>query len=338
MKKRVVITGVGMIGDFGLGKEDFLNFIEGRKLKQKITEFNLDSYIDTGLLRRADQVSYFASIAAKFALEDANLLNGAEVESKHKFGVIMGTVHGALEHTIDYHKALVLDDPATVSPSLFSNSVINAAVSCISNIFKINGYTLTVPGYAGVHQAVKLATEFINNGNLDMCLVGGVDINNGFLAGAYSSCMEDNKSILNSFGGSGFLVLESLDVALRRGSRIYAEIIDIGITSVDYNKMLKHKIIPIKSVSLQNVDCVFTYAFSDKDSKMREDLLLSKINQDKTSIFNCSDLFGCTFAAAESFQVILGVIKLSGLYNRVLTSYLSLTDVNASLLLGRFSN
>lgn len=338
MKRQVVITGLGMIGDFGLGKEDFLNFIEGRKQKQKISEFNFDNYIDTGLLRRADQVSYFASIAAKFALEDANLLNSAEVENKHKFGAIVGTVHGALEYTIEYHKALVLDSPTTVSPSLFSNSVINAAVSYISNIFKIYGYTATVPGYAGVHQAVKLAAELINEGNLDICLVGGVDINNEFLVEAYSSCMEDNRRISHNFGGSGFLVLESLEVALKMGSRIYAEVLDIEITSADYSKMLKYKIVPIKKNNLQNLDCVFTYAFFDKDSKMREDLFLRNISQDKASIFYCSDLFECTFAAAESFQIILGAIKLNNLYNKVLTCYSSLIGTNACLLLGKCSN
>ncbi len=338
MKKRIVITGLGMIGDFGVGKEDFLNFVDDHKQKQNISDFNFDNYIDTTLLRRADQVSYFASIAAKSALEDANLLNGVGVESKYKFGAIVGTVHGALEYTIEYHKALVLGSPTTVSPSLFSNSVINSAVSYISNIFKIHGYTATVPGYAGVHQAVKLATRLINEGHLDACLVGGVDINNEFLVEAYSSCMEDNRRISDNFGGSGFLVLESFESALKMGSRVYAEVLDVEIISADYKRVIKHKISPINNFNLQSLGCVFTSAFPDKDSEMREDAFLEDIDRERISTISCSNLFGCTFAAAESFQIILSILRLAGSYGKVLINYSSQAGSNAGLLLGKYSN
>lgn len=312
MKKRIVITGLGMIGDFGAGKEDFLDFIAGRKQKQTISDFDLDSYIDTSLLRRADQISCFASIAAKFALEDANLFNN--IKNTYKFGAITATVHGALQHTIEYHKALVLDNPATVSPSLFSNSVLNAAVSCISNIFKIHGYTAAIPGYGGTHQAVKLAVELIGEGDIDICLVGGVDVNNEFLVEAYSSCIEDNTAISKNFGGSGFMVLESLESASKREAEIHAEVLGIEIIMADYKKALKYKIFPGRDFVKASVDCVFTSVFFDKDSRMREDLFLEHIGKDK--IFPCGDLFGCTFTAAESFQIILSVMRLRDSHNR----------------------
>jgi 3-oxoacyl-[acyl-carrier-protein] synthase II len=338
MKKRIVITGLGMIGDFGAGKEDFLDFIEGRKQKQETSDFNFDDYIDTTLLRRADQVSYFASVAAKIALEDASLLDSAGNQKAYKLGAIVGTVHGALEYTIEYHKALALDNPLIVSPSLFSNSVLNAAASCISNIFKIRDYTVTIPGYAGVHQAIKIATELINEGHIDVCLVGGVDINNDFLVDAYSSCMDDSTLIAQNFGGSGFLVLETLDSALKRQSNIYAEVLGIEITSADYKNLMKHKIFPIKNLNLQSLSCVFTSAFHDKDSEKREKLFLKDIDRKETAIISCNKIFGSTFAAAESFQIILAVIKLDNSYNKVLTNHSSLTGSNACLLIGKYNN
>ena len=338
MKNRVVVTGLGMIGDFGVGKEDFCNFIDGQKQKHKITDFNFDNYIDTTLLRRADQVSYFASVAAKLALKDADLLDNAVGEKAVKFGTIVGTVHGALQYTIDYHKELVMGNPTMVSPSLFSNSVINAAISCISNIFKIHGYAVTIPGYAGVHQAIKLAAELINEKHLSICLVGGVDINNEFLVEAYSSCIEDNKLISNNFGGSGFLILESLESALKRNSRIYAEVLGVEIITANYEKLLKYKILPAKRLNLQNVDCVFSAAFYDKDSKTREALFLESLSQNKIPVFSCSNLFGCTFCAAESFQIILGAMKLGDSYSKVLTNYSSQTGTNACLLMGRYNS
>lgn len=338
MKRKVVISGLGMIGDFGVGKEDFVSFINGQKQKQEIAGINFDNYIDTTLLRRADQVSYFASIAAKLALEDASLLNFSDYKNSYKLGAIVGTVHGALEYTIAYHKELALENPSTVSPLLFSNSVINAPVSCVSNIFKIRGYTASIPGYAGVHQAIKLATELISEGRLDVCLVGGVDINNEFLVEAYRSCIEDSSVISKNFGGSGFLVLESIELASKRGSKIYAEVLGVEVISADYKKIVKYKLFPTKKINTQGIDCIFTSAFFDKDSKMREDLFLRDINQDKTSIFPCGNLFGCTFAAAESFQILLGTIKLSDLYDRVLFNYSSLAGSNACLLIGKYNN
>ncbi len=335
MDSRVVITGLGMIGVFGVGREDFSNFIEGRKQKRKISDFNFDDYIDTALFRRADYASCFASIAAKFALKDANLLDSAMLKHNDKFGAIVGTVHGALGHTIEYHKALILDNPATVSPSLFSSSVINSTVSYISNIFKIYGYTATVPGYAGTHQAIKLAVELITGKQLDICLVGGVDINNEFLVEAYSSCMDDSKLISGDFGGSGFLVLESFESASRRASRIYAEVLSVGIITADFEKLRKYRILPVKLPSLQSVDYVFSSAFYDKDSRMREALFLERLGQDKAPIFPCSNLFGCTFCAAESFQLILSAIKTENSYNKVLNNHISQTGANAYLLLGK---
>jgi hypothetical protein len=336
MEKRIVITGLGMIGDFGIGREDFLNFIEGRKQKQKITDFNIDDYIDTGLLRRADQVSYFASVAAKLALESAELLVTTGVEEKYRVGTIVATVHGALEYTIEYHKELVLNGPTMVSPSLFSNSVINSAVSSISNIFKIRGFTETIPGYTGVHQSIKLASELIAEDQLDICLVGGVDINNEFLVDAYSSCIEDSKLISQSFGGSGFLVIESLGSALERGSKVYAEILGVEILTAEYQKLIQFKISPARQFKLEDIGCVLSSAFYDRDSKARERAFLEDLDRNKVAIFSCRNLFGCTFCAAESFQIILGVIKTENLFNKVLNSYSSQSGSNAYLLLGRY--
>lgn len=338
MKKRKVITGLGMIGDFGAGKEDYCNFIEGRKQKQPMDSFNFDDCIDTTLLRRADPVSYFASVAAGLALNDAGLSADKKTDEPYKLGAIIGTVHGALGYTIEYHKGLVLDKPTTVSPSLFSNSVINAAVSCISNIFKVCGYTLTVPGYAGVHQATKLACELIEQGHLDKCLVGGVDINNDFLIKAYSLCMENSSSISANFGGSGFLVVESLDSAVRRNSRIYAEILGIEVICADYRKAIEHKISPLSKFNLEGLNRIFSASFPDRDSRIREEMFLKEAKHAGAPVIDCSNLFGVTFAAAESFQIILGILRVTDSDKKVLINFSSQAGSNAGLLLYKYDN
>ena len=118
MKPSVVITGLGLIGDFGVGKTDFSDFLLHKTTAKKIHDFNFDDYIDTTLLRRADDNSCFATVAAKLAIEDARF-NMEEIPAE-RWGLILGTTHGPLGYTVKYHRELVLGNPRMVSPLLFS--------------------------------------------------------------------------------------------------------------------------------------------------------------------------------------------------------------------------
>jgi len=317
MKRRVVVTGIGMIGDFGTGQRDFCSFISGSRRKKNIHDFHFDDYINTSLLRRADEVSYFASTAAKFALEDANLLNVHALE-RDKVGIVLGTTHGSLRYSAEYHKALVIDGPRMVSPLLFSNSVLTVAVGHISTMFGIRGYTTTISGYTPVLQSVKRAVELICEGNIDICLVGGVDIYDEIIREAYSGCMEDSVCVADRFGGSGFLVLESHESAQSRRIRGYVEIVGTEILYANYTKVIKQDISPLRrlldKVNLEpkKLDCILTASFNERDSRKREEFFLKGIVAKNLSVVDCKELFGYTFAAAEAFQIIFGVLKVKG--------------------------
>lgn len=320
MKKRVLITGMGMIGDFGTGKEDFRSFLSGQRTKKNIHDFNFDNHVDTSLLRRADEISLFASTAAKFALEDAKLLDNRTCK-RNRLGIVLGTVHGSLGYTIEYHKALVLDSPSMVSALLFSNSGLNTAVSYISIMFDIRGYTTTLSSYVVVLRSIQCAVELIREGNIDICLVGGVDIYNEILIEGYSRCLKDTTHIADRFGGSGFLVLESLESAKSRGIRGYVEIVGTEILCTSYPKAAKQNTSPIRrlldkvGLEAKKIDCVLTSSLNERDSRKREEVFLEGIDVKGLSVVNCRKLFGCTFAAAEVFQTILGILGINGVVN-----------------------
>lgn len=314
IENKVVISGLGVIGDFGAGKADFSNFLLKKKEKRKIRDFNLDDYIDTAVLRRADDNSCFATVAAKLAMEDARL-NAERIPAERR-GLILGTTHGPLDYSMAYHKELVLGNPKMVSPLLFSNSTLNIMASYISNIFQIRGYTTTITGYNAVLQAVRCGKDLIAEGSVDVCFVGGVDIFSAILKEGYSGCFNNNLQT-GRFGGSGVLVLESLKSAKKRNIQAYAQVIGSEIVTADYITSISHNTSPINALlnklryETGDMDCILTSCHSDKDSKKRHALYLKGLEGDIPAV-DCSPLFGHTFSAAEAFKIILGALALKG--------------------------
>ncbi|OIO33028.1 MAG: hypothetical protein COX96_06750 [Candidatus Omnitrophica bacterium CG_4_10_14_0_2_um_filter_44_9] len=313
MEKDFVITGVGFLGNWGVGKKDFIRFLRGEGVPVSIEEVDFDAYIDVPSVRRADYISCCALTAAKFALEDAGMLPISK-EKSNRIGAILGTVHGALYYTIEYHASLVLGDPKLASPLLFSDSVANAAVSHISTGLGIRGYSTTVPGYCGVTQALKLGIELIQQGVIDVCLVGGADVNHDFLTKAYRGCLCSPELIVNTFGGSGCLVIESLSHAIKRKAKIYAKIDGVSIITASYAVASCYNISPLQdllneaNIELRDNDCFLNMSFDDEDSLCRRDLFLPKFSRHHFISLDCSSSFGYGFAAAEAFQIILGVL------------------------------
>ena len=313
MKRKIVVTGLGLIGDFGAGKFDLCDFLSGKTAQKRIDDFNFDDYIDTALLRRADNNSIFAAIAAKLAIDDAKF--DMKKVCTEKWGAVLGTTHGPLAYTMQYHRELAMGRPQMASPLLFSNSVLNAMVSYVSAIFHVRGYTTTLSGYNSVLQAIKCAADLITQKVIDVCLVGGVDIFDDVLKEAYSNCINDSYCISCRFGGSGFLILESLESAQKRRADVYARILGSEIITADYAQSVKYDISPVKALltKLQykagDIDSAITSCYGTKESRKRQGLYLKALKKNSI-IMDSSSLFGHTFSAAEIFKVILGILSL----------------------------
>jgi hypothetical protein len=313
MEKKAVITGIGVLGDCGIGKENFHRFFSGPISVINPSEIDFDAYIDTALVRRADHVSRCALMAVTLALKDANFTISKRIN--HRIGVVLSTMHGALHHTVEYHTSLALNDPKLVSPLLFGESGAIAAVSHISTTFGIRGYTTTTSGYCSAIQALQIGVELIQYGALDACLVGGADVNHDFLTKAYKRCLKNPQLIAKSFGGSGFVLLESLPCALQRKTKIYAQIEGVSVITAAHIKAKRYSISPLNELLYKNrskpkYDCLLNASFAEKDSLLRRDLFLRAFKGIK---FDCSDNFGYGFSAAEAFQIILGALGVSSL-------------------------
>ncbi len=325
MYSGIVITGVGMMGDWGVGRDDFMSLLSGHSTLTAIDKFDFDAHIDTNLVRRADYISLCAFTAAVMALQDAKI--SIKQEDSTRVGVILGTAHGPLHYSFEYHASLVTGDPKMVSPMFFSDSIPNAPVSHISTALGIHGYTITTQGYCAVTQGLKIAAERIQRGALDVCLVGGADVNHNFLAKLYGGCVAHPKKIATTFGGSGFLILESLDHAQKRGAVTYAHLEQALMITAKYEVLRSQHVPLFDRIDVPNpTKYLLSVADDDKDSELRRDYFLSGISGHHT---DCSSIFGYGFAAAESFQSILSVLIAQS--PQMFSSFLGMTGLTTAI-------
>jgi 3-oxoacyl-[acyl-carrier-protein] synthase II len=123
-------------------------------------------------MRRSDRLSKMAVSAVADALGNS----GIEDINKERLGVIVASAFGAHGTTFDFLDGILDFGEAGVSPTVFSNSVHNAAASYISSVFDIHGPTLTVTQFHFSFQyALQLAQLWLNEGRCEYVLAGAVD-------------------------------------------------------------------------------------------------------------------------------------------------------------------
>ena len=123
-------------------------------------------------MRRADRFCRLAVAAAGDALDDT----GLDMNTFNNAGILLAAPMGPHATTFQFLDDILDYGDANVSPTLFSNSVHNAAASYISSAFDIRGPTLTVTLFHfAFHQALLLAEAWLEEGRCDYVLVGSVD-------------------------------------------------------------------------------------------------------------------------------------------------------------------
>lgn len=264
---RVVITGIGAITPIGNNIDDLWNsLINGKsgidrisrfdvsayptKLAAEVKDFEPTEYIDKKEAKRMDRFTQFALASAKMALADSGL--DLASEDLDRIGVVYGSGIGGIETLENQQNILREKGPGRVSPFFVPMMIADMAAGLISITFGLKGHNETiVNACASSSNAIGDAFKVIERGDADVIVTGGSEAAitplaiAGFCSMKAMSTNEDPKNACRPFDanrdgfimgeGSATLVLESLDHALKRGAKIYCEIVGYGATADAYH-------------------------------------------------------------------------------------------------------
>lgn len=267
-KRRVVITGIGMVTPHGTGVEQSWNgLVEGRSAVKRITlfdpgdipcqiaaqvpDFDVDRFIPIKEQKKMDRFIHFGIAAASMAMEDSAL----EVtrNNQDRIGVIIGSGIGGLP-AIEHYKSIMLEKGyKRVSPFFIPMTLINLVSGQISIRFGLRGpNSAVVTACASGTHSIGDAFKLIQHGSADAMIAGATEatICSLGIAGfasmkALSTRNDEPERASRPFDrdrdgfvmgeGAGIVVIEELEHALNRGAKIYAELIGYSLNSDAYH-------------------------------------------------------------------------------------------------------
>jgi 3-oxoacyl-[acyl-carrier-protein] synthase II len=267
-KRRVVVTGVGLVTALGTGTEEtWKGLCEGRSGVTEITRFdttqfstriaaevkNFDplKWFEKKDLKKMDTFIHYAIAAADFAMRQSGL--SITPELAERAGVFIGSGIGGFTVIEREHQALLEGGPRKISPFFIPSSIINLAAGQVSIRFGARGPN-SAPCTAcssGAH-AVGDAFRVISRGDADVMIAGGSEAAitpmgvGGFAAmRALSTRNEEPARASRPFDkdrdgfvvgeGAGIVILEELGVAKKRGATIIAELAGYGMSGDAYH-------------------------------------------------------------------------------------------------------
>lgn len=268
MKRRVVVTGLGVISPVGNDIQSFWRaLISGKsgigpttsfdasafdsRIAGEVKDFEPTRYMDAKEARRMEKFAQFAVAVGKQAVTDAGL--DLTKEDPNRIGVIVGSGIGSLRIVEEQCKVYFEKGPSRFSPFMIPMLIVNEAAGHISISLGLKGPNscVTTACASGSH-AIGDAFRIVSYGDADMMLAGGTESCvtalgvGGFCAlKALSRRNDAPQKASRPFDklrdgfvmaeGAGIVVLESLGHALKRNARIYAEIVGYGMSADAYH-------------------------------------------------------------------------------------------------------
>ena len=267
-RRRVVVTGLGLITPLGIGVESTWKALcAGQSGIGRITRFDPTGYaaqiagevkgfdpaafIEKKEIKKMDTFIHYAVGASQMAVDDAGLK--VMPEDADRVGVYIGAGIGGLPAIEHYHKVLLEKGPDRVTPFFIPMVIINLASGQVAIRIGARGpNSCAVTACATGNHCIGDALRIIQRGEADVMLAGGTEscivplAVAGFSAAKALSTRNDEPAkasrpfdkdrdgfVLGE--GAGVLVIEELERARRRGARIYAELVGYGMNSDAYH-------------------------------------------------------------------------------------------------------
>ena len=271
MRRRVVITGVGLLNACGSDAESvWRSCVEGRSGIGRITRFDAErlefpclvageikgfvpeQWVEAKEVKKLDLSTLYGLAASDMAWKDAGLEPGKH--DPDRSGVILGTGIGGLDTIENTHTTIMEKGPQRVSPFFVPKMMANSVAGNVSIRLDLRGPSfITASACASSNHAMALAARSIRDGEADVVVTGGTEatITSMGMAGFNSMramsrrCNDEPTKASRPFDklrdgfvmgeGAGVLVFEELEHARRRGARIYAEMLGAGMSADAYH-------------------------------------------------------------------------------------------------------
>lgn len=238
------VSGLGYITKFDISEYD-------AKIAGEVKDFNSEMYLERKEARHMDYFCQYAVAAADQAVADSGI-DFRSIDTT-RAGVIIGSGVGGMVTVQNEYLKLLEKGPKRVSPFFVPTMILNMASGHVSIRHGLKGpNTAVVTACATSTNAIGDAFNMIKRNDADIMIAGGTEaaICELSIAGfasmkALSTYNEDPRAASRPFDlerdgfvmgeGAGILILEELEHALKRGAKIYAEIIGYGMSADAYH-------------------------------------------------------------------------------------------------------
>ncbi len=359
MKRRVVVTGMGCVSPFGVGVDTLWeNLKKGNSGIRKLTvvdtqkhlvhiggevpEFDTTPFVDAKDARRMDKFILCSVVAADLAMQDANF--DLEKEDMTRFGVIAGSAAGGLDTIQKNHEVMTQRGYHKCSPFMVPMMISNMAAGKISIKYGIRGISKTIVTACatGAH-SIGDALRAIQCGDADVMIAGGAEAGICDLGiGAFTSAKTLSRSNdeptkasrpydVNRDGfimseGAGILVLEERERAIKRGAKIYAELVGYGQSSDAYDMVAPDPEgkgatlameLAIKEAGLKpkDIDYINAHGTSTHVGDIAESNAIAKMFGDKVqnpnlSVSSTKSMTGHMLGGAGAAEAIISILAM----------------------------
>lgn len=267
-KRRVVVTGMGMLTPVGLNvKESWQNLLAGvsgvdvidefdtadfpTKIWAKVKNFNIENHVSIKEARKMDVFTQFGIAASDEAMLDSGLI--IDEGLSRRVGVAVGAGMGGIQTITNNYEKLISGGPRKVSPFFVPAGIVNMVAGQISIKHKLKGPNISIATACttGTHN-IGIAARMIVHGDADVMVCGGSEMANtplglaGFSAARSVSKRNDephkasrpwdrDRDGFVMGEGAGIMVLEEYEHAKARGAKMYAELVGFGMSGDAYH-------------------------------------------------------------------------------------------------------
>lgn len=349
--RRVVITGLGIVSCLGNDKETVSNHLRNSQpgirhnpayaemgLRSQVSgsiDLNLEELIDRKALRFMGDAAAYAYLAMQRAIEDSGL--SAEDISNPRTGLIAGSGGASTLNQVEAVDILREKGVKRIGPYRVTRTMGSTVSACLATPFQIKGINFSISSACATSaHCIGQAMEQIQMGKQDVVFAGGGEEEHwsqsclfdamGALSTQYNDTPEKASRAYDAkrdgfviAGGGGIVVVEELEHALKRGARIYAEIIGYGATSDGYDMVAPSGEGAVRCMQLalatvkEPVEYINTHGTSTPVGDLAEMRGIREVFGDKIPVISSTkSLSGHSLGAAGVHEIIYSLLMMEG--------------------------